>query len=126
MKVGGTLDLDRNTLNVTNGNIQIQSGGRIIGKRNGGTVATFNYAGTNVFTQATLNGPLYMNPSTGGVWVAGTLASNIKDFTATVVNNSVRVQWAGLANTSFSLERSGDSKSWSAIAAATWLASFLL
>lgn len=116
MKVGGTLDLDRSTLTANNGNIQIQGGGKIVGKINGSTVAIFNYAGTNVFRQATLNGPLYLNPSTNGSWVAGTLASNIKDFTATVTNNSVRIQWAGLANTSFSLERSGDSKSWSSIA----------
>jgi hypothetical protein len=116
MKVGGTLDLDRSVLSTTNGNLQILSGGRIIGKRNGANQGTLNYNGTNIFTQASYLGPLYFNPSTGGVWVAGTLASNIKDFTATVVNNSVRVQWAGLANTSFLLERSGDSKSWSSIA----------
>lgn len=116
IKVGGTLDLDRSTLSTTNGNLQILGGGRIIGKKTGANQATLNYNGTNIFTVASLTGPLYYNPSTGGVWVAGTLASNIKDFTATVANNSVRVQWAGLANTSFSLERSGDSKSWSSIA----------
>jgi hypothetical protein len=116
MKVGGTLDLDRNTLNVTNGNIQIQSGGTITGKSNGANKGTIVYGGQTAFQGGTLNGPQYLNPSTGGQFVAGTLASNIKDFTATVVNNSVKVQWAGLANTSFSLERSGDSRSWSSVA----------
>lgn len=116
MKVGGTLDLDRSTLNVTNGNIQIQAGGVLTGKANGANRGTLVYGGQTAFQGGTLNGPQYLNPTTGGTFVAGTLASNIKDFTATVVNNSVRVQWAGLANTSFSLERSGDSKSWSSIA----------
>lgn len=116
MKVGGTLDLERSTLTVTNGNIQIQTGGVLSGRSNGANKGTLVYGGQIAFEGGTLNGPQYLNPTTGGTFVAGTLASNIKDFTATVVNNSVRVQWAGLANTSFSLERSGDSKSWSSIA----------
>lgn len=116
MKVGGTLNLDRSTLTVTNGNIQIQTNGVLSGRSTGANKGTIIYGGQTAFQGGTLNGPQYLNPSTGGQFVAGTLASNIKDFTATVVNNSVRVQWAGLSNTSFSLERSGDSKSWSSIA----------
>lgn len=116
LRIEGTLDLDKYTMTISNGNIQILGGGTLTSKSAGANKGTLIYGGATVLVGLTLNGPQYLNPSTGGQFVAGTLASNIKDFTATVVNNSVRVQWAGLANTSFSLERSGDSKSWSSIA----------
>lgn len=116
LKVGGILDLDKYTMTINDGNIQIQTGGTLTSKSAGANKGTLIYGGSTVLVGQTINGPQYLNPSTGGQFVAGTLASNIKDFTATVVNNSVRVQWAGLANTSFSLERSGDSKSWTSIA----------
>ena len=121
LKVTGTLDIDKDALIVTTNNayIQIAQGGRIIGQANGNTGEIFVNNNNRVFNGGTLSGPQFLNATSGYTWVAGTLPVSIKEFTAIVVNASVKVQWTLdklVSNKTYAVERSQDGKNWSLLA----------
>lgn len=116
LRVLGTLDVDKDALNISSNNvyIQIAQGGRIIGQATGNT-GEILVNGILVFNGGTLTGPQFLNATSGYSWVSGTLPVGIKDFSATVVNASVKVQWTLdklASNKTYSVERSLDGKSW--------------
>ncbi len=120
LKVSGTLDLDKSELIITSNDafIQITSNAKITGQGQGniGRIVVNN---NRVFNGGTLSGPQFLNATSGYNWVAGTLPVGIKEFTAQVVNASVKVQWTLdklVSNKTYAVERSQDGKSWAVLA----------